>query len=163
MRAFTDADALVVAAWRYDGPWSIYNVSDPSSLSSDYGYHAVIDTTTGVLVGFVCFGIEARIPGFVEDFGVVDVGVGIDPQLVGLGRGHALIAPVLEWIESRSPKMKHRVFVQDWNERSLRLRGALGFEEADHRRSVRGRGTPMSDREDATMLLDRRGRPGEGS
>ena len=131
MRGFTDADALAVATWRYDGPWSIYNVSEPTGLSSENGYHAIIDSPTGVLVGFLCLGTEARVPGLAKDAGIADLGVGIDPQLVGLGGGRTLISPVLEWVRSNWPNMKLRAVVQEWNERSLRLCLALGFEEVN--------------------------------
>ena len=49
-----------MAEWRYPGPWAVYDVTDPST---PLGYWAVLDES-GAVVGFACFGVEARVPGF---------------------------------------------------------------------------------------------------
>jgi ribosomal-protein-alanine N-acetyltransferase len=126
VRPLTAADATVIAGWRYGGPWSRYDISDPAALSSDLGYWAVEDAT-GRLSGFVCLGAEARVPGLGEEAGVVDVGVGVDPVLTGRGEGRHLIGPVLDWVDARTGRSALRAVVQEWNVRPQRLCRSLGF------------------------------------
>jgi hypothetical protein len=35
------------------------------------------------VAGYACFGVEARVPGLAERPGVLDVGVGMRPELTG--------------------------------------------------------------------------------
>jgi len=58
------------AGWTYEAPFDIYD-SDPGDVEmflqrSDegYGYYAIVDAGSGQeLVGFCCFGPEARVKG----------------------------------------------------------------------------------------------------
>ena len=94
VRPLERADAEAIAAWRYEGPWDVYNSRPGDLLSAEAGYQAVADET-GTLVGFVCLGQEARVPGLAEAEGTVDIGVGMRPDLVGQGLGRAFGAAVL--------------------------------------------------------------------
>jgi [ribosomal protein S18]-alanine N-acetyltransferase len=127
VRPLQREDAEAIAAWRYQGPWSTYDPrpGDPL-LSAEAGYHAVVDEA-GSLVGFVCTGAEARVPGLGEQDGIVDVGVGMRPDLVGHGLGSAFGAVVLGHVRDLCGDRPLRAAVQSWNERSLRLTRRLGF------------------------------------
>lgn len=130
MRALTPTDAAVVSGWRYEGPWSIYDVTDPDMFSPAKGYWAIVEPRRGGLVGFVCLGAEARVAGMDEEPGVLDVGVGLDPARAGRGQGRTLLAPVVAWAEVQAAKREAgalRAVVQSWNIRSLRLCRSLGF------------------------------------
>ena len=48
----------------------------------------------------MCLGAEARVPGLTEEVDVLDVGIGLDPEIVGQGKGRSIVAPVLEWAEA---------------------------------------------------------------
>jgi [ribosomal protein S18]-alanine N-acetyltransferase len=123
-------DAEAVAAWRYQGPWRVYDPRPGDEpLSSAVGYHAVVDGE-GTLVGFVCIGQEARVPGLPAADGITDVGVGMRPDLVGQGLGPAFGTVALDHVRRVCGDGPLRVVVQSWNERSLRLARRLGFREA---------------------------------
>jgi [ribosomal protein S18]-alanine N-acetyltransferase len=127
VRALEQTDAEAVASWRYPGPWSVYDPragDDP--LTAAAGYAAVVDGD-GALVGFMCVGQEARVPGLAGADGVVDIGVGMRPDLVGHGLGPEFGAAVLEHVRGRFGDRPLRAAVQSWNERSLRLARGLGF------------------------------------
>jgi len=70
--------------------WTESPVTAPSpvpvpALSSDNpAYLAVAGAQGGSLVGICCAGVEATVPGLPVDDGVLDVGVGTDPVLVGV-------------------------------------------------------------------------------
>jgi RimJ/RimL family protein N-acetyltransferase len=124
VRGLTADDLADIATWAYDGPWSVYDSDGP--LDPSTGYWAVV-RDDGRLAGFVCVGQEARVPGLPVAADVLDVGVGMRPELVGRGSGAAFAAAALVFAASRAAAERFRVVVQDWNQRSLRLVARLGF------------------------------------
>jgi RimJ/RimL family protein N-acetyltransferase len=130
VRPLTAADAEEIATWQYEGQWRTYD-SRPEDglLSPDAGYQAVADPATGALVGYICTGGEARVPGLAEKAGVLDVGAGMRPDLVGTRVGSEFGAAVLSHIATQAGTgdFRLRAVVLDWNERSLRLCARLGF------------------------------------
>jgi [ribosomal protein S18]-alanine N-acetyltransferase len=130
VRPLEPRDAEAVASWRYQGPWSMYDPRPGDEpISAVAGYEAVVDDA-GSLVGFVCVGQEARVPGLAEADGIIDIGVGMRPDLVGRGLGRHFGAAVLGHLSDRYGDRPLRAVVQDWNERSLRLARGLGFRDA---------------------------------
>jgi [ribosomal protein S18]-alanine N-acetyltransferase len=90
------------------------------------------------LIGFCCIGEPARVPGVSEDPAILDVGLGMDPELVGCGDGAAFGRAVLGYLAERHPDGVLRAVVQSWNERSLRLTKRLGFEDVGELAIVQG-------------------------
>jgi RimJ/RimL family protein N-acetyltransferase len=136
VRPLERPDAEAITAWRYEGPWGAYD-SRPGDglLSAADGYHAVADKT-GALAGFLCLGQEARVPGLAADENIVDIGVGMRPDLVGHGLGTAFGTAVLDYVGGRCGDRPLRAVVQSWNERSLRLTRRLGFRENGTHRCI---------------------------
>jgi RimJ/RimL family protein N-acetyltransferase len=133
----TPEDAERVGAWRYRDGWAAYDL--PSArpiLDALSDYHAVVAGND--LVGFCCIGEAARIAGLVEYDGVLDLGLGMDPNLVGEGRGPVFGNAVLRYLAHRHPGRSIRAVVQSWNRRSLRLTRRLGFEEVGDLTAVQG-------------------------
>ena len=126
VRDLTPADLYDIAGWRYDARWAVYDSDGP--LDPELGYWAVVEGSreNERLVGFGCLGEDARVPGLPEADGVLDVGVGMRPDLVGQGRGPEFAATVLDFAHARGAT-RLRAVVQDWNIRSLRLVERLGF------------------------------------
>lgn len=129
LRPLTPEDAAAASAWRYEGPWSVYDGTEEDPISSEKGYQAIVDED-GTFLGFVCTGAEARVRGLGAEEGTLDVGVGLDPAIVGKGRGASILAPVLDAVATESDARVLRAVVQSWNARSLRLCSRLGFREA---------------------------------
>ena len=127
VRDLTAEDLDDIATWAYDGRWAVYD-SDGGRLDPAMGYWAVAEGGLDAdrLVGFACLGEDARVPGLAEVEGVLDVGVGMRPDLVGQGRGPEFATTVLDFAATRGAG-RLRAVVQDWNERSLRLVVQLGF------------------------------------
>jgi [ribosomal protein S18]-alanine N-acetyltransferase len=131
VRPLQRSDAEAVASWAYQGPWSIYDSRPGDALiSAEAGYDAAVVDDDGSLVGYLCVGQEARVPGLAEAEGVLDIGVGMRPDLVGQGRGRSFGTVVLEYLRERYGDQPLRAVIQSWNERSLRLARNLGFRDA---------------------------------
>lgn len=128
VRPLTAEHGQQIALWRYPGPWAIYDSAGP--LDPAEGYWAVVDDDDD-LIGFACFGTEARVPGMAEQVGTLDVGVGIRPELTGQGRGAEFSEAVFAHGRDNAGARLFRAVVQDWNERSIRLLHTLGFEQTD--------------------------------
>jgi RimJ/RimL family protein N-acetyltransferase len=132
-----EVDAWEITSWAYDPSYAQYDLS-PDSLSSllapQNRYHAVVDER-GVLVGYCCFGPEARVPGgdyAVGEPEVLDIGVGLRPDMTGQGHGREFIAAILAFaIEAYSPAI-FRVTIAGFNHRSRRAFEVTGFEVSHH-------------------------------
>ena len=135
----TPGDAERLAEWRYCGQWSVYNLGSPAVVLDELNYYwSVADSDGATLVGFVCAGAPARVPGLDEDPSVVDVGVGMNPDLVGQGRGSAFGQAVLNHLDGLYPGRLLRAVIQAWNVRSLRFARSLGFVEHGEFISMQG-------------------------
>lgn len=132
VRALSSDEALAVTAWRYEAPWSVYDGRIDELISSDKGYQAIVEQGTDRFLGFICSGEDARVPGLTEEEGVLDVGVGLDPAIVGKGNGRLVVGSALDALARGTDACQLRTVVQAWNERSLRLCHGLGFEDAGH-------------------------------
>ena len=128
IREFTARDAATVGAWRYAGPYAVYDVDGDALVGELDRYGAVVDADDQ-LVGFYCTGPAARVPGLPAVGGVVDLGMGMHPDLVGTGTGPAFGAAVIEHVAAEYGSCTVRVVVQAWNERSHRLARRLGFSD----------------------------------
>jgi hypothetical protein len=125
----TAADAAEVATWRYDGDWSVYNLPTSQPLIDNLASYNSI-ANGDILIGFYCTGVEARVAGVNEESTVLDVGIGMNPQLVGRGNGVRFGETVLEHLAVHHPGVMLRAVVQSWNERSMRLTRRLGFQDS---------------------------------
>jgi ribosomal-protein-alanine N-acetyltransferase len=123
--------ADVIATWRYEGQYSMYD-GDPSDVESmlrpEYEYQAVTDET-GALIGVCNFGEDARVPGYAYPDDAIDVGVGLRPGLVGRGLGIRLMRTVLGFAGRRYGTARLRVTIAAFNLRAQRLCLAVGFRE----------------------------------
>jgi ribosomal-protein-alanine N-acetyltransferase len=124
IRTLTETDAQAVAGWRYPGRYRTYDVSEV--VTSEAGFWAV--EHDGTLVGYCCFGHEARVPGAVEEVGTLDVGYGMRPDLVGQGLGREFVGAILDFAVRGFSAGRLRLLIHDWNDRSRKVAVALGFE-----------------------------------
>lgn len=128
----TPSNALEILTWRYQPPYDIYDPI-PSDLdcflNPNYRYHQVLDQR-GQLVGYCCYGEDARVPGGDYSRGepeVLDVGIGLKPELTGQGLGKGFVGAVLEFARQAFHPAYFRVTVADFNQRSRKTFQNLGF------------------------------------
>jgi [ribosomal protein S18]-alanine N-acetyltransferase len=125
IRPLTSDDAQRITTWRYPDRYSTYDVNEV--IYAAKGYWSVYDDDE--LVGYCCFGFEARVPGVEEEAGTIDIGYGMRPDLVGKGLGRSFLGAILEFAESTFSERSHRLLILDWNGRSRALAERMGFEE----------------------------------
>jgi RimJ/RimL family protein N-acetyltransferase len=125
-RELTRADAKHIAGWRYREPYSLYDGGDPDRLL-EYRYFAGLDED-GALVGFCCFGEDARVPGLEEEDGVLDVGAGLRPDLTGIGLGGPFLREACRFGTDLYNPTRLRVVIAAFNRRAQMVAHALGFE-----------------------------------
>ena len=124
-RTLSLPEAEQVAGWEYPPPHNLYD-SGPAQAFMGPEYRPVYDDE---LVGFVCFGAEARVKGQREAAGTLDVGVGLRPDRVGQRVGTTLMPLLVGYVRMRYAPRALRVAVAAFNERSLALCRAAGFVE----------------------------------
>jgi [ribosomal protein S18]-alanine N-acetyltransferase len=134
VRPLSVPDAQAISRWRYPGRYSTYNVVE--RYSSEQGVWAVARGSQ--LVGYCCFGPEARVPGIDEQEGTLDVGYGMHPDLVGQGLGRSFVGAILDFALAEFSPNRFRLLILSWNRRSSQLARALGFEKEGGVHSVAG-------------------------
>lgn len=129
----TEAEAREIARWQYKGPWDFYNAPPDEGghlamMDPAYHYHA-IRNASGELIGYCCFGLDARVSGFdYDDDEALDVGAGLRPDLTGQGYGAAFLTAILEFGRRHFATRGFRATIASWNERALRMAARAGFQ-----------------------------------
>ena len=135
VRALSNSDAEEIGRWRYPGRYATYDVGE--TPTTRVNLRAVVDGDE--LIGYCCFGPEARVPGVAAEDGVLDLGYGIRPDLMGQGHGRAFVATILDFVAEEFSPGSIRLVILDWNRRSRRVASAHGFEQRGVVPSAEGR------------------------
>jgi ribosomal-protein-alanine N-acetyltransferase len=125
----SDDRARAIADWRYDPPYDFYNsVADPGDLAELLDpaqranvYFGVL-SASGDLVGFFMFKREGD---------TVEVGLGLRPDLTGLGLGLPFLLAGLEFARSRYAPARFRLAVAAFNQRAIQVYERAGFRRGE--------------------------------
>jgi RimJ/RimL family protein N-acetyltransferase len=123
---WNEAYADEVAAWHYEPPWDFYDIaSDPADAAemrdpAKAGHYRAVLGDDESLDAFWYF-------DWYDD--VVEVGIGLRPDLTGRGLGEPFLRAQLEHASQQWHPATFRLFVAAWNERAIRLYERLGFRE----------------------------------
>ena len=129
-------DARHIVGWRYDPPYDIYDVvSDDLAEEAKYyadpenGYFSL--RADGELVGFACYGAEGQVPGGDYSADMLDVGIGMRPDLTGQGQGNVYAEAVFAFAHEHFDSKALRVTIAEFNKRSQRVVEKVGFTRAE--------------------------------
>ncbi|WP_322174066.1 GNAT family N-acetyltransferase [Acutalibacter caecimuris] len=127
----TPALAEEIAGWRYPAPYHVYNwgEEDPLDELLDGSTYAV-QNLAGDLVGFYQFGAGARVPTVEESpypDGPMDMGLGLHPELCGLGLGKAFLLAGMRFAREKLGAPSLRLTVADFNLRARKVYESCGF------------------------------------
>jgi len=123
---WTDAHACEVETWHYEPPWDFYDLaSDPDDAAAMHdparaGHCRAVLGESGRLEAFWYFDWHDE---------VVEVGIGLRPDVTGHGLGESFLRAQLEYASHHWQPTTFRLFVAAWNERAIRLYERLGFHE----------------------------------
>jgi [ribosomal protein S18]-alanine N-acetyltransferase len=135
LKQITPSDARAISRWRYEEPYSIYD-GDPTSvgalLQPRFSYHSVYDER-GDLTGYFCFGEDAQVAagkrlGVYEVEPALDLGLGMRPDLTGMGLGEAFVHAGLRFAREVYSPPAFRLTVATFNRRAIRVYERAGFE-----------------------------------
>jgi ribosomal-protein-alanine N-acetyltransferase len=146
-RPMDEASARETLIWRYEPPYDFYNPNPDKAeetvqwfLDPRNAYYAIIGNA-GELVGYCCFGADARVPGGDYSADALDVGLRMRPDLTGQGRGGEFFAAILDFARRTFTPRVFRVTVAAFNRRAMRVYEKAGFERAqEFQRSGDGEG-----------------------
>jgi [ribosomal protein S18]-alanine N-acetyltransferase len=133
IRDMTESYATEILNWSYAPPYDFYN-NELSQEGLDElvnnQYLAVIDHDEN-LIGFYCIGQSAQVPKG-NEFGVyekrmVDIGLGVRPNLTGKGFGSEFFKFILERVHETTNLFTLRLTVAKFNKRAIRLYENFGF------------------------------------
>ena len=137
-----DRDAAErIVGWRYEPPYDFYNLDPsglPALLAPEHAYY-VASADDDDLVGFCCFGPDARVlGGDYDDATTLDVGIGLRPDLTGRGFGSAFLRAVLGFAERQYGTTRFRATIATFNARSIRVAEHAGFVRRAEFKGARG-------------------------
>ena len=127
----TEEYAKDISKWKYEGAYSFYDHNEGNAEGYRDGAHfACMDPVAG-LIGYFCYGCEAQIPTLEENVygvGYLDVGLGMRPDLCGLGHGLPFIGVGLDYARERFNTDSFRLSVAAFNERAVKVYVRAGFQ-----------------------------------
>ena len=134
IRPITRSDAEEIATWRYPEPYGFYDFEPGDEeylLTPEYEYDAVAGED-GALMGYFCFGPDAQVPagrelGLYGGEGVLDVGLGMRPELTGRGLGAGFVEAGLAFAREKYAPAAFRMTVAAFNSRAAGLYERIGF------------------------------------
>lgn len=125
--------ATDILEWKYTAPYDFYNnelTDEAMEEILDGTYYAIVNETNEI-IGFFCIGKSAQVPignqygVYKEDF--VDMGLGMNPNLVGNGNGFIFCSFIIKYIEENYPDTPIRLTVAKFNQRAIHLYEKFGF------------------------------------
>lgn len=123
---WTEDHAHEVERWCYEPPYDFYDLASDPDDAAEMHDPAHAEHYRAVL------GNDDRLDAFWYFHpcgGVVEVGIGLRPELTGHGRGESFLRAQLAYATERWSPATLRLFVAAWNERAIRLYERLGFRE----------------------------------
>ncbi len=128
--AMTKEYARTIFRWKYDDIYSFYDHKEGNINGYMDGTHFACTNADGELVGYFCFGEDARIPTIEEnvyDNGFLDIGLGLRPDLCGKKYGALFLNDGMDYAQNMLNAEKFRLSVATFNERAIKVYKKAGF------------------------------------
>jgi len=122
--------ARIISGWKYGGIYSIYDESEENIDDFMNGSHFAYVDADQELVGYFCFGKDARIPTVeqnVYDDDFIDVGLGLKPDLCGNNLGLTFLNKGMQYARDLYDTSNFRLTVAAFNERAIKVYERAGF------------------------------------
>ncbi len=124
------ADAQAIAAWRYPGEYSFYDANaDADDLAelldpAEWGhrYFAADEVAGHELAGFLVTKLNGR---------VAEIGLGLRPNLTGLGLGESFVGACLRFAAVVLGAESYTLAVAAFNQRAITVYERAGFQKVE--------------------------------
>lgn len=131
----TEGEAMEITMWMYEEPYNLYSFSEGAEVIEellDGTYYGCCDEK-GELIGYFCFGENAQVPGGRDAhlYGgedVVDIGLGMKPDLTGKGMGKTFFQAGIVFAATAFHSKHLRLSVATFNKRAITLYKNIGFQ-----------------------------------
>jgi [ribosomal protein S18]-alanine N-acetyltransferase len=138
-------EAKQISSWVYQEPYSIYSNDGSESCIEELlngQYFSVTDIENN-LIGFYCFGEAAQVPAgrqsdVYHEKDVIDIGLGIRPDLCDQGIGFEFLSSGLEFAKSGLASKRFRLTVASFNKRAIKVYERIGFEKVSSFKRIAG-------------------------
>lgn len=124
--------ALTIAGWRYQPPYDFFNPDEKSIeefvdglLNPDFQYYCVWNNDDQ-LIGYCCFGEDARVQSGDYSEDALDVGGGLRPDLACQGLGPHFLESLFEFSIARFSPHTLRTTVAAFNLRAKKVCDKVG-------------------------------------
>jgi len=126
--------ARAILNWRYDAPYDPYN-PDPDHVDEDVrifldpqnAYYSITNEREDILA-YCCFGPEAQVKGGDYRADVLDIGIGMRPDLTGQVNGIKYMEATIDFGCHMFLPRELRVTVAAFNKRALGVCKKAGFQ-----------------------------------
>ncbi|NLW17956.1 MAG: GNAT family N-acetyltransferase [Firmicutes bacterium] len=136
--AMDEKAAFQIIHWHYDPPYNVYNLGgDEREIDAMLdGYHFAVYTEKEGLVGFFCYGLSAQLPGgrargIYRGKRVLDIGLGMRPDLTGKGWGPSFVRAGVNFAIAKWRPLALRLTVASDNLRAIKVYERVGFTVID--------------------------------
>jgi len=115
--------------WHYDAEYSFYDMEADKGDLAEFldtkkrGDSYFVVTKDNDIIGFFSFNEVA--------IDIIDIGLGMRPNLIGNGNGLGFIKAGLEFAKSKYTPKKITLSVATFNQRAIKVYSKFGFEEVD--------------------------------
>ncbi|MDG5785953.1 GNAT family protein [Evansella sp. AB-P1] len=129
----TEQCATAIASWTFDPPFELYSMDSSAETIDeilDEQFFAAHNEREE-LIGYICFGESARVPGgynfgIYEDSSVLDIGLSLTPNLTGKGYGNQFLHEIIHF-SKRFNKPTLQLVVATFNERAIKVYKKASF------------------------------------
>jgi len=120
-----------IAKWEYEDAYAFYNHDADFKDECMDGNHFAFFNEKDELIGYMCFGVEARIPTteravYSDDY--LDIGLHIKPDYTGKKLGSTFIKTAYDFALATYNTNKLRATIASFNHRAIKLCINNGFE-----------------------------------
>ncbi|WP_002145077.1 GNAT family N-acetyltransferase [Bacillus cereus] len=131
----TEEEANEISTWTYDEPYTLYSFSGDTEVIEELldGTYYGCCGEKGEFIGYFCFGENAQVPGgrdanLYAGEDVVDIGLGMKPELTGNGMGELFFQAGIAFATGELNSKMFRLSVATFNKRAIRLYKNIGFQ-----------------------------------
>jgi len=125
-----------ILGWTYEEPYSFYNIGHEKEVIEELldGSYYVMKNEKGEIVSFYCFGKAAQVSidkqcDVYMDKDIVDIGLGMRPDLTGQGKGIEFLTRGLAFAREKFSTTKFRLTVATFNQRAIKVYEKAGFKK----------------------------------